>query len=294
MRKRKSSISGSISLSSMLRRSSIAAFICIGKNRLPFALSYPTSSSHFSTSFSCDMTMNDGEFDTQSSSYYVPETGWTHNQPKKWNKAMEKEQNDIEQESDARTGWLHNTKAPSKEIEPTVTGSTETVAQRLLRLEKIKKATNHRMISPPTFHTSGCGKFPMVVTEHKIAVPLTYSDGNLPDDDKTVDVFFTIVEKIKNEEDEDFFQRLQDNNLIETKRAMEYVQYFSLSDASKMIIYLQGGPGFGSPSPVVGLCLGQKSSWMAQALHSEGFERVVLMDQRGTGRFVHIHTSLYK
>jgi hypothetical protein len=59
-----------------------------------------------------------------------------------------------------------------------------------------------------------------------------------------------------------------------------------------MMLYLQGGPGFGCASPVSGLSLDSpKSSWAAQVLlggltnvEGKSFQRVVLMDQRGTGR----------
>ena len=59
-----------------------------------------------------------------------------------------------------------------------------------------------------------------------------------------------------------------------------------------MILYLQGGPGFGCAAPVSGLSLASaKSSWASSALFGEvtnldgkTFERIVLMDQRGTGK----------
>jgi len=50
-------------------------------------------------------------------------------------------------------------------------------------------------------------------------------------------------------------------------------------------LYLQGGPGFGAPTPVSGLAFSSKGSgsWADAALHTHGYQRVVLMDQRGTG-----------
>ncbi len=45
----------------------------------------------------------------------------------------------------------------------------------------------------------------------------------------------------------------------------------------------KGGPGFGAPVPVNGIGLSDQSSWLGAAL-SKGYKRIVLMDQRGTGR----------
>ena len=47
-------------------------------------------------------------------------------------------------------------------------------------------------------------------------------------------------------------------------------------DGGPWLLYLQGGPGFEAPRPT------EASSWLKAALH-HGF-RVVLLDQRGTGR----------
>jgi len=61
-----------------------------------------------------------------------------------------------------------------------------------------------------------------------------------------------------------------------------------MTTADDMILYLQGGPGFGAPSPISGLGFGSPdASWAAKALSGGGgapFQRVVLMDQRGTGK----------
>jgi len=223
----------------------------------------------------------------------IPRTGWTHNQPKKWSKdSQEKKEEKSPPTStkELRTGWLHNTEAPKQDTNPNdIHKMKETIAQRLLRLEKTKQRINHRIISAPTFHACSGAK-PFVVTEHKIAIPLHHHHDNTNSDIsldfhevETIDVYFTITEKMNSDQDEEFFQSLQSIQ-SDIQRASEYVQYVSLKDASKMILYLQGGPGFGSPTPVVGLGLAGESSWAAQALNKEGFERVVLMDQRGTGR----------
>ena len=68
----------------------------------------------------------------------------------------------------------------------------------------------------------------------------------------------------------------------EGQRAKEYIQRSGLANAGDMALYLQGGPGFGSPTPMVSLGFSSGSSWAASALDHYG--HVVLMDQRGTGR----------
>lgn len=153
-----------------------------------------------------------------------------------------------------------------------------------------------------------------MVTEHKIKVPLSYADLELaaksPSDSivavdrvdggfdtnesfdrPTVDVYFTITELVSNTADEKFFESLADQTITPRQRAALYLQRGDI-DASRMILYLQGGPGFGCAAPVSGLSLASsKSSWAASALFGditnlEGktFERIVLMDQRGTGK----------
>jgi pimeloyl-ACP methyl ester carboxylesterase len=61
-----------------------------------------------------------------------------------------------------------------------------------------------------------------------------------------------------------------------------YVRDAAMKTANDMILYLQGGPGFGAPTPVVGLGMTNEGSWAGKALSQ--YKRVVLMDQRGTGR----------
>ena len=65
-------------------------------------------------------------------------------------------------------------------------------------------------------------------------------------------------------------------SMTPTQRAVAYVDKAALKNADGMMIYLQGGPGFGSPTPVVGLSFGKNSSWGATAL--DKYKRVVLMD----------------
>ena len=115
----------------------------------------------------------------------------------------------------------------------------------------------------------------MVVTEHLIALPL-YRD--IPKSPR-IDVFFSIVERAT-AENTIWLQDLA--SLTANQRAKTYVQRSGLTNADDMILYLQGGPGFGSPTPMVSLGFSPESSWAASAL--DQYNRVVLMDQRGTGR----------
>ena len=141
-----------------------------------------------------------------------------------------------------------------------------------------KKGTqNHRMIAPPTFHACGEGR-QLVVTEHMLPVPL-YRTRKESTSSSSIDIYFTVVEKV-NSSNKTFFSEL--GVLSPEKRAAEYVEDANLQDADDMMIFLQGGPGFGAPVPVADIGLGKCSSWAAAAL--DQYSRVVLMDQRGTGK----------
>ena len=156
------------------------------------------------------------------------------------------------------------------------------------------------------------------MTEHKVTVPVTYPDmeiaktnyggsenriatvdsitdgfdGKESFDGPKLDVYFSVTEMISSSEDEDFYQSLL--ALTPKQRADKYISRYGPSglDPSRTILYLQGGPGFGCASPVSGLSLDSPtSSWAAHILlggstniDGKSFQRVVLMDQRGTGR----------
>lgn len=183
--------------------------------------------------------------------------------------------------------------------------------KRLL-IQKMNDYRNHRIINAAV-HPCGDNKR-MMVTEHKMKVPLNYADletaaESLSDsittvdrvdggfntnesfDKPTVDVYFTIMELVSNTDDERVFELLSDQSITPQQRATLYLQNKDI-DASRMIAYFQGGPGFGCAAPVSGLSLASaKSSWAASAmfgditnLDGKTFERVVLMDQRGTGK----------
>lgn len=259
---------------------------------------------------------NQGDADENNSR---PKTGWNHNLPSNesdfWvrggassvspaasisgNKSPPSAN---EGDDEPRTGWLHNTKSKAQEQKQkdcpgagksSATGSStgQSAARTTLRMEMEKRARNHRIIAPPAFHPVGDNR--IVVTEHKISVPLkptivgSRADAQNTD---TIDVFFTVVELIENAEDEAFFAQdlgsggsTKTGLLLQSERADLYVNWAKMADAETMVLYLQGGPGFGAPAPISGIGLGDKGSWAAEAM-SKGYKRVVLMDQRGTGR----------
>lgn len=140
-----------------------------------------------------------------------------------------------------------------------------------------QEALNHRVISPSTLHSAST--FVAVTTDHSISVPVAWSG---PQDSKDrIDVVFTIVEKLGNK-DRSFWSEI--DSLSPEVRARRYVQHAGNLVADDMLLYLQGGPGFGSPTPVVDISLAEDSSWIAKVLSSGKYSRVVLMDQRGCGR----------
>ena len=159
----------------------------------------------------------------------------------------------------------------------------------------------------------------MVVTEHKVTVPLTYPDMEMAKSNyaglenrivtvdritdgfdskesfnrlNKVDVYFSVTEIISSSADEEFYSSLL--TLSPKQRAERYLSRNGSTgiDPSRTILYLQGGPGFGCASPVSGLSLDSPtSSWASQILlggstniDGKSFQRVILMDQRGTGR----------
>lgn len=238
--------------------------------------------------------------------------------------------NGEEEDEEPRTGWLHNTEPKYSSYPSSASSSDPTLSLAMKRLlaDRMKRYRNHRIINPPAAHPCGDSNR-MMVTEHKIAIPLTHPDlkeaqnnqssgesnnkqrivpveridaaffsGNEAFDEPTIDVYFTIIELLSNKQDEEHFHALCDTNLSPSQRAELYFQKGednnnNAIDPSRTMIYLQGGPGFGCASPVSGLSLASSSSsWAASVLiggkHSnvdgKSFERILLMDQRGTGK----------
>ena len=214
-----------------------------------------------------------------------------------------------------RTGWLHNTRPaaqpqqPQQKQQPPVSPSPlspspantipNPARQRRLEQTMRHQQRNHRLQG---IHFVPVGDVRMAVTEHVLSVPLvrrTATTGNDDDDEKQatttttprVDIFFTVVEKVTDESR----RWLEHENLTNPsssispeQRATAYVQGAQQTTADHMVLYLQGGPGFGAPTPMVQLGWNSPTtSWAAQALLSGSsypYTRVVLMDQRGTGR----------
>lgn len=253
----------------------------------------------------------------RSSASLLPLTGWNHNLPREasdfWNGPRDEKTSPKPQQSSQpqsavdsasaplRTGWLHNSKkASSVTIEASKTataiGDTPPVmfaARRLLAQAKLQKERNHRLLHPPTFHAGGEDNV-VAVTEHLVSVPLVYDKNNeMGDDTNSVssksrtDVYFCIVEKVDSEDKRLFYQNQLGTatSLTPTQRAQKYVEYASLANADSMVLFLQGGPGFGAPVPGVGVSLAKGSgSWADAALHTHNYQRIVLLDQRGTGK----------
>jgi hypothetical protein len=145
----------------------------------------------------------------------------------------------------------------------------------------------HRVIFPAAFHACGGGR-QIVVTEHRISVPVYRTAGQQATTTSTstatttpcIDVAFSIVEEVIDEASRKWFESLQ--IMSPSERAQAYIDKAALVNADDMLLYLQGGPGFGSPVPVVSLAFSKGSSWGGAALNK--YKRIVLMDQRGTGQ----------
>ena len=232
----------------------------------------------------------------------IPATGWNHNQPEEASRFWVAPNGDTSQQQQkrqassnknpsskttARTGWLHNTKPKQEQdigsSEASATTATTNKAQLRLQQAMKQQEQNHRIIEPPTFHACGNDR-QIVVTEHRLSVPI-YRNGKPSNQQQLksrMDVAFSIVEEISDDDHESYkwFQSLQ--TLSPSQRAQAYVQHAALTSADDMLIYLQGGPGFGSPTPVAGFSLSKDGSWGGRALSK--YNRIVLMDQRGTGK----------
>lgn len=207
-----------------------------------------------------------------------PQTGWNHKLPSKdssfWqgSEAGRTSSSSSSQDNELRTGWLHNTRPAGKQKDATTPAQPSGKARRTLELAMKQQERNHRIVSAPTFHACGEG-LAIVTTDHRIALPVSRFSKQ-----PRTDVAFTIVERVG--DNRQFFADLAAMKPVE--RAKAYVQKAALTSADGLFLYLQGGPGFGAPTPVVGLSLGKDASWASAAL--DKYERIVLMDQRGTGR----------
>jgi hypothetical protein len=254
---------------------SLSARAFAATRRLPLAVSPGGSSALFSSG---------GDDDNK-----VPLTGWNHNPPDPesgfWKKAVNGDRssnsqssNNSDDKKELRTGWLHNSKSkedPKKEEASKGVGLAQLRLQQAMTLQQ----QNHRIVAPPTFHA--CGNKQIVVTEHRVSVPIYRQD---PKTSPRMDLAFSIAEEVNDEATYKWFLSLQQQSsgMTPQQRATQYVTKAALKNADGMMVYLQGGPGFASPTPVVGLGFSQDASWAAKALGD--YQRIVLMDQRGTGK----------
>jgi len=280
----------SLSPLSKFRGTAVTSGSCSGSGSFPLAL----SSSNNNPAVNGEGRSEEGR------------TGWNHNKPrdesKFWNQTPEsKEENLDPKRRKFQTGWLHNTKS-REEIEKKKkqqnlaaatrggggsdsSGSSSTLfpARRMLELAMKQSARNHRIVHPVAFHACGDEAGVIAVSEHKITVPLSYDDDDTEKTTKkTIDVFFKIAEKVQSESHRAWLVSL--NELSPQKRAAAYVENAGMKMADRMILYLQGGPGFGAPTPIVSLGFSKDGSWAGHAMSMGTYDRVVLMDQRGTGK----------
>lgn len=237
-------------------------------------------------------------------------TGWNHNPPKNpdfWNPESQAEQveaiaKSIQPEQPKyRTGWLHNKASPTAKAGTAKSSSeankkkkSNAAGKARRRLEEAMKSQreNHRIVAPGALHACGKDRL-VVVTEHRMSVPLVHPEEQeepkpttgMPSMRKppteSIDVAFTIVEEIKDEETRIWYETVF-STLTPQQRAAAYVKRSRMTSAKDMILYLQGGPGFGAPTPIVGMSFAKGGgSWGSAAL--DRYSKVVLMDQRGTG-----------
>jgi hypothetical protein len=211
-------------------------------------------------------------------------TGWTRKLP---NKEQTSSTSSSSAAGKPRTGWLHYDSAGQRAKEANQQQQQQKqqpMSEARRRLEQAMKeeqpqGLNHRILTPPTFHACGENRC-LVVTEHEISVPLFRPGTNKSA--RRINLFFSVVGKVT-KENSLWLEALQSLSLSPTQRAKDYVTNSNLQNADTMALYLQGGPGFGSPTPMVSLALTKESSWAAAAIDN-GYQQIILMDQRGTGR----------
>ena len=166
------------------------------------------------------------------------------------------------------TGWLHNQGPAANEQGP---------------------FTYHHEINEKVVgHSIGDGLRTMV-SSHTFTCPLDYNDPK-NSADSTVKVHATVVDLLPPNSPSSTVTAFLNAHASGEEAAEAYLKLFHPDSqpnapATKSLLYLQGGPGFPAPRPNVALSLasGGSSSWASAAL-AKGFNRLVLMDQRGTGR----------
>uniref|UniRef100_A6VY53 Alpha/beta hydrolase fold n=1 Tax=Marinomonas sp. (strain MWYL1) TaxID=400668 RepID=A6VY53_MARMS len=108
----------------------------------------------------------------------------------------------------------------------------------------------------------------MLITNHELEVPLDWVSFN----------------KSFNRSSNKSLNKTPDNSSMITLFAREVVDVNRADEELPLLLFLQGGPGGKSPRPMPG-----SPSWMEEALKTH---RVILIDQRGTGRSSRIDTNL--
>ena len=108
----------------------------------------------------------------------------------------------------------------------------------------------------------------MLITNHELEVPLDWRSFN----------------KSPKKSSNKGLNENPDSSSMITLFAREVVDVNRAEDELPLLLFLQGGPGGKSPRPMPG-----SPSWMAEALKTH---RVILIDQRGTGRSSRIDTNL--
>ncbi|WP_369921797.1 alpha/beta fold hydrolase [Marinomonas polaris] len=108
----------------------------------------------------------------------------------------------------------------------------------------------------------------MLITNHELEVPLDWRSFN----------------KSPKKSSNKGLNENPDSSSMITLFAREVVDVNRADDELPLLLFLQGGPGGKSPRPMPG-----SPSWMVEALKTH---RVILIDQRGTGRSSRIDTNL--
>ena len=107
-----------------------------------------------------------------------------------------------------------------------------------------------------------------------------------------IELFFTIVEPAPASSSHCISQLIHNYSTYTSQQAAQlykdHIHSSNSDDPLHCLLFLQGGPGFGAPIPISTIGLSEKSSWLGQVLFGSGamyFNRVILMDSRGTGRY---------
>ena len=129
------------------------------------------------------------------------------------------------------------------------------------------------------------GSLRCLVSEHTFKVPLLNNDSsnsNSNSNNQLIDVHATIVDKLPPDtSSSQIFKFFSSSKNL----AASYSELMSKKN-SRSLLYLQGGPGFPSPRPGSSLSISHtgSGSWASDAIVNKDIDRLVLLDQRGTGR----------